>query len=750
MTSLAVTVGKGSLVQLGLSLGDIATLVSLGRTAGNWLTTSSGDNDFLMAICGDKNILVFRRGLIDLGAFNKRWRQDCKLLINGRPQKLDQTLLDRTLDHFSMFTAIMVSVVTVLDTFISTGGVAVVVEQLLVEMVRTTDMGQDLIRAEIDNRIRAWRSAGVMRGISSHARGFRLNLVKEHQILSSLPPISEAPQFCKFLTWLLLGEEPTFNTPSSDVAAVAACLGHVAFDLLKVNGLSSFDGESEAFCVVNYDPKNDIFSQQSPITTKAGYTAHGNKRIECLIVPLVGSEEAVSIFPIAQESREKCRYAWKRGQAAAADVEIQVKRPSSQEVDNCQDIMYSFSSLQSTSEAASLTKEKRTATRQPFTGLISKHAFINSKAMDLYIKEALEEFAPLADWLVMQTNDGEVGEGDDGWVTSPDFSNSNRIEAFSVMQSFFMGYYYQLFGRFIDTASLEIPIVEGNWGFRSTELLTRMRDYCLTARQMAQGQSKTVSLKRQTVIEILSTLFLNQRVHLESRSRFNHCIGIVGKRTLLTASLLRPTDCPNAVGQFVLLDVDTGGIPRDSEGIVRPGESELDTLHPIMNGTPSVQPSRTHPDITRHIEADWAGNRDRLILTFRYQGRRLFSLNSAETDLRVCHSYVAPTDTTAPAKSLPNVIGAGLEDLLDGKLQNGAFGEHAVLFQAHNCPNLRYAAVGIHQSNDVRLASDDLVAALQSAPTELPPVIIATEGTRGQAIRKAADSLFRGKSMTVA
>ena len=686
MTAVAAQLGANSLIQFGLSVSDVATLISLGRTARNWMTAQSGDNDFLRIISGDDSAIKFRRGLIDLDAFNKRWRQDCRLLVNGYPQKLYQTIVDNNLEHFSRFTATMVSVVTVLDAFVSTLGVSIVVEDVLKEMLCTTEIGEDVIKADIANRLEAWRSAGVMRGMTTYVRKFRLNLVRDRNILSSYPPITEAHQFRELLIWLLLGTNETYTTPSSDVAAVASCLSFVAFDLLDVRSLQPRESLTHPSCVVLYHPSEAILPRPSDYQSDTGFTTIGPRRIECSTVPLIGSEDAVSIFPLSHEGREKCRFAWTRGQAAAEDVRIQVVVPTSGEVDDCQDLTYAFSSFRSDTGPITCAKGKckcHTA-RTPFSGLIGKHAFVRSKSLDVYINDALEEFVSVADWLTMQTSDGQVGEGDDGWVASAHFTNDFRIEAFSVMQSVFLGYYYQLFLRFVDTKSLEMQAVEGDWGFRSTDLLTRMRQYCLSSKQAAQGrQQDGIKLTRQQIVEILCALLLNRRVHLEDRTRFNHCIEVIGKRTLLTASLLRSTDCPNAVGRFVLLDVDTGGIPRDSEGLIRPGESEID-LHPIMKDAPQhfvdEQHAIKHCDLTRHIGADWAGNREKLIVTFRYKGRRLFSLNTAETDLRICYSYVEPVDSSDTANGLYNAVPSGLNDLLDRKLQTGAFGDHPVLF----------------------------------------------------------------------
>lgn len=58
---------------LGLSVGDISSLVALGKYVGNWWTASSGDEEFLSMLNEDEFNILKRRGLIDMTSFNKRW-----------------------------------------------------------------------------------------------------------------------------------------------------------------------------------------------------------------------------------------------------------------------------------------------------------------------------------------------------------------------------------------------------------------------------------------------------------------------------------------------------------------------------------------------------------------------------------------------------------------------------------------------------------------------------------------------------
>lgn len=70
--SLQISTGVGSLVVLGLGVGDIAALYTLGRRVGNWMTANSGDADLLALLDEDELDILRRRGILDIARFDKR------------------------------------------------------------------------------------------------------------------------------------------------------------------------------------------------------------------------------------------------------------------------------------------------------------------------------------------------------------------------------------------------------------------------------------------------------------------------------------------------------------------------------------------------------------------------------------------------------------------------------------------------------------------------------------------------------
>lgn len=160
--SIQSLLGAHSLVAVGISVGDVATLCSLGRAMGNWLTADSGDQDFLALLEEDEMSILKRRGVIDLIRFKRRWGQSLRLLQNGRPQKLEGQGVGKLLDKTSRFTAMMTCIVAVLDQFTSESTVRSVLKKFLHLLILTNELNEDMIASQLRNRINAWRSAGAV------------------------------------------------------------------------------------------------------------------------------------------------------------------------------------------------------------------------------------------------------------------------------------------------------------------------------------------------------------------------------------------------------------------------------------------------------------------------------------------------------------------------------------------------------------------------------------------------------------
>jgi len=216
--SIQVTTRVGSLVAAGISVGDAATLVSLAPRFGNWWNASSGDAEFLKLLDGDELNIPSRRGLLDLLSFNKRWRKKMRLLANDRPITIDGKKADAVLGELSKFTAVMMCVVATLEVFTTWAVVKTLLKDVLRELLRTSEFGEDMLAAQYNQRINAWRSAACVRCLSLEAARYHQVLLENALVVPGLMPAGEARHMVDFLVWLLAGQGDVWRTSSSDVA----------------------------------------------------------------------------------------------------------------------------------------------------------------------------------------------------------------------------------------------------------------------------------------------------------------------------------------------------------------------------------------------------------------------------------------------------------------------------------------------------------------------------------------------------
>ena len=296
------------------------------------------------------------------------------------------------------------------------------------------------------------------------------------------------------------------------------------------------------------------------------------------------------------------------------------------------------------------------------------------------------------------------------------------LEAFTVCQAFAMGYFYEVFLKFVDSSMLQMKTVSGKWGYQSA---TFMSAICHIIRMwhgpdVPHGgkQKETITVSRKEVLSILTCLCADHDGLLQDKILQDanwgpyvgdDCIGYVGKRILLINSLLKSPTSISGIGGFTILDVDAGGIPRDAEGCVVPSiptglRTWEDTHPPRVNE--HIDLSGPPEDFTRHIEPDWDGVPERLLLCIRYKGRRIGSLNPRKADFVFCRTWsrieqidgtkdrTIADDETILERPLGPAYECGLDDFIfSDRLVTPGRGDTdiPVIVQSKNSPCMRYA-----------------------------------------------------------
>ena len=703
--------GPGSLISLGISISDVATFYGLAKRVGNWLSAVSGDQEFLELLGQDELDILQRKGLIDIQRFNKRWGSRMVLLENGRHTTLTGEASEKNLDRFSRFTASMVCVIAALGAFATQKSVLAVLKDVLLELLRTTEWGEDIIAAQFSGRVHCWQSAADVRGLSAKAREIRLGLLNRKEILDGFMPEGESRLMIEFLVWLLSGTSATYTTPSSDVAGVGLCLSELGMDILSVTGFRSEPPQTP--CRLEY-------STQAPFQLKnpAQYIASYMSRFACTTVSLKAPEESLTKFPIDYHTSCRCRQAWSSGRKAAEKAAWTVRVPRKTTSEDLRYIFYDIGA-----------KPERTRTQ--IGALIEAHALIFNREVCLELEFTLQrESDATLDWMLDQTTDGFL---DTDKVCNTHFDHIEKINAFTVFQAFLMGYYYGVFLDLVDLSALQHMVVEGTWGYRETSFLTLMRTLYIGACQVQEPG--VFSLSRENVIGILSLILCGRtvtvRLERESWSKNNWCIGVVGKRTLLVKSLLKPCQTLQDVGKFVLLDIDVSGISRDTQGFVRPGIADLDrfdTNSSFLKG--ELPPCVSEPpsqDVSFHIEVDWEGNPENILLCVRLNGRRIGTINPAVADAAYCSALfleqpLDPQKLAAEDAVLsggPTAINVTTTDCLNKvHLKRNDLASPYILHLS-GMPRLRYTIIYWYQSDMVvSIAGKDLQRSLRITKVE--------------------------------
>ncbi|CVL07242.1 uncharacterized protein FMAN_15348 [Fusarium mangiferae] len=766
--SIQVMTAPGALVALGLGVSDVSTLVALGRRVGNWWTATDGDKEFLSLLEEDASNILQRRGLLDVPSFNKRWSKQIQLLANGCPLRLEDRDIEQVLkdskallQDLSLFTSVMTCLVAVLEQFVKQDLVRDIVYNMLKSLLKLHENGEDILRSQYSSRLNAWRSTAVLRGLNLAADKYRRELVRNGHVMSGLLPRTESKYVEEFLTWLLGSHEPFFKTSSSDVAGIAICLSQLGIDIIDVQSVESLEA-SQRPCTVIHSAQPFIHSITTPEGTRVIV-----ERDASITVPLKHPEEAVSVFPIGHDARSRCRIAWKEGRKAAKAIRISVRGARTNS--NMYQEYYQSArrrrpwevsgSLAARLEGANLvyvlidsgTPAGRAS--DELYRLALDFGFHSNQEIVTGLQNCLgNTFTSVLSWLSTTTSSDEFHIGSD--ISDAEMTDTQKIDAFCIFQSFIMGYYYDIFGRLVDTSSLASQTVEGSWGFRSADFLRYMRSHSL--RTMPPDSPRARSFGQARLLPLLSMLFVGGHAtgydpeKAEERFRNVDCLGIIGKRTLITNSLLGKCSSPQQIGCFTLLDVDVGGIPRDFNGLIKPGvlPSEVPLVDCLDDGYEEFDLSESSPsdDVTFHIEADWEANPDTVLLCVRYRGRRLAAISPIPADYLFCNAHVPPEG--GPRQSAHrNRLYQGVEADISALLRDPPVlpysyrPEVPVLFQALNRPGLRYAATALYgRRSDIKVATDCVEGARNAAIEALRPAevgFIIVGGLTGTAIGDA-------------
>lgn len=250
--AVSIAAGTQGLIQLGLSISDIALLIDQGKKMGNFLRAGQNDND-LFDVLGEAKEAVFKRSdLVDAREMEKRWpmmnfvhqgvRVKGKIVQSLQAHSSTQESNHRrnmgsTQDGVDSFTWVMVAITSALDECAPSHHIRELLIRVFVEVLEGNEGIAHALRVHIKRNIESWRSFGCAREIAFSIKkqirkAFSKSVPDELQILA-VPQINEAEteDMKNMLVWLLRGDLTVFYAMSPIVFAVAEAWKRVGLDL---------------------------------------------------------------------------------------------------------------------------------------------------------------------------------------------------------------------------------------------------------------------------------------------------------------------------------------------------------------------------------------------------------------------------------------------------------------------------------------------------------------------------------------
>lgn len=505
------------------------------------------------------------------------------------------------------FTWFMLLLVGCLEATTSHSCCTTVVRGFLMELLGENP-GVEYLERELPVHIQGWSSAACVRNITHKAQSIWGRLGGEGRHLPGLIPDNEAKELIRLFKWVAAGphESRQYLTSSTDAVCVAAILEEIGLDLLTTNtALELLD-----------EPRITVRLDVSFVPTDPERQMLISRGRRGMRIPLGYMPEAVSIWPGNKDGNNNRRLLFENGMWAAREIRLKPRHGN-----YCLD-----------------TEDFDGAfTMGPPEALAQEHERVDSDVFRLANTFLLALTRRAVGYL------GDLIRGWDGDVTgcihdleelSPRNEHLNRL---AQLQTFMMGYYYQLLLQLVDTSQLSSPEAFGSWGWYDTEFLGLAKEIC-----QSRKSSPAELLHKYEVMKLIGYLFAGVTFQQTREFRWRPpIVGVIGKLCLVYSSLMGDNDTPAKAGRFWLLDIDTTWIPSLPSGLIIAGRSPNKTTRMVEESVPSaavdVATSTTASlkDFTSHIEPDWDNDVQQCLVAFRHEGRLVQRLSPLRCDTAI-------------------------------------------------------------------------------------------------------------------
>jgi len=233
------------------------------------------------------------------------------------------------------------------------------------------------------------------------------------------------------------------------------------------------------------------------------------------------------------------------------------------------------------------------------------------------------------------------------WKKSEDILEDlkSHLECLGEVQAFVMGCYYGWLKTILDTSRLAVQEAYGAWTWFDYHLIITISGIVSRCNLRSDPllrfgelpRSNPSSIQRKDVRQLLAMFFAGAEEHQVTAMNEN-VLGVHGKITMVSASLLDDTDSPEKAMRFSLLDLDPTTIPSNARGIIH---SRRSLSSASLKSTPDdgylrtieqVNPSGLDTDFTSHIEPDWDYDVQTCQVVYRYRSRIIRRLSSLDIE----------------------------------------------------------------------------------------------------------------------
>ncbi|KAJ5909888.1 hypothetical protein N7504_004531 [Penicillium tannophilum] len=679
---MALTITVNDLVSLGVSITDVANLAGAGRAVGTWVMNSFKDQGLLQFMKLDPEDLVPRKGLLDPVALHEKWDSQLTLLVNG-DRRLIGDHSRPVVGNMGTFSWFMVLIISAMDATLQTSSMKKAARKFLTALFEEHVDELDYLQRELPQHIQGWVSAAVVRGTISRARVEWQNLLNCGRRLPGSIPDKDVPEIVRLLVWLAGAkgqrESKSFRTTSSDVFAFATILQSVGLDIIEtVNETQDEMAVLESRLAVKFDPYSFAYAATNKLYTQHDIDSQ-TQRLG-MRIPLIRMEECVSVWPETASENNYRRMLFREGHAASQTLSISTQH---------------------------MTSGRTIPEWQAF--LLCDETKGDVGRLDGLLNRMVYEFFPIPNPSIIDGISGILKH-------SPDLMDRAGVGIFrhleensdllGKIQVYVLGYYYGMLRKVLNVSKLSTPEAYANWQWFDTRLLTWIKmvlsDYC-------KENGKTRVLSRTGMLMLLGRLFAGAEED-QLRALDNSAIGIHGKISVVSTSLMGATRSKDAATCFCLLDTDSTAIPSNARGIVKSGVQDMTFKRPSMLQENHLCEIKnpvilgTAEDLTSHIEPDWENDIQQCQVVYRYKGRIVgrmapLTMENAWTNLAAAKSLPS-SESNLPTK----VYVAEISNLVEN-IPQADFG--SAEFQA-NQPSILFQTNGLIKAKSFLLAHFNL------------------------------------------